>query len=122
MKTFYLFLLMTLCSGYGMSQATLFSEESDVITYMDGKTFYNSGNGIEIQFGYISIYNTYGIKVFNKNDAKNYFINCSIDTYGSYADIFGMNAEDGQNFGFRLFKTKLIVGRGEPDEVTFYLQ
>jgi hypothetical protein len=113
---------MTLCSGYGMSQATLFSEESDVITYMDGKTFYNSGNGLEIQFGYISIYNTYGIKVVNKNDAKNYFINCSIDTYGSYADIFGMNAEDGQNFGFRLFKTKLIVGRGEPDEVTFYLQ
>ena len=110
------------CSIYGISQTTMFTEESDAITYMDGKTFQNNENGLEIQYGYISSYNTYGIKVSNKNGAKFFYINCSIDTNGSYADIFGMSAEDGTNFGFRLYKSKLIVGRGETGEVTFYLK
>jgi hypothetical protein len=104
------------------SQTSLFNEDSDVITFMDGKTFFNSDNGLEIEYGYISSYNTYGIKVLNKNGARFYFINVNITCYGSSADLFGMSEEDGGNFGFRLYKNKLVVGKGEPGEQTFYLK
>ncbi len=104
------------------SQTSLFNEDSDVITFMDGKTFFNSDNGLEIEYGYISSYNTYGIKVLNKNGSRFYFINVNITCYGSSADLFGMSAEDGGNFGFRLYKNKLVVGKGEPGEQTFYLK
>jgi hypothetical protein len=104
------------------SQTSLFNEDSDVITFMDGKTFFNSDNGLEIEYGYISYYNSYGIKVLNKNGARFYFINVNITCYGSSADLFGMSAEDGGNFGFRLYKNKLVVGKGEPGEQTFYLK
>jgi len=104
------------------SQTSLFNEDSDVITFMDGKTFFNSDNGLEIEYGYISSYNTYGIKVLNKNGSRFYFINVNITCYGSSADLFGMSAEDGGNFGFRLYKNKLVVGKGEPEEQTFYLK
>lgn len=104
------------------SQTISFNEVSDVITFMDGKTFFNSDNGLEIEYGYISSYNTYGIKVLNKNGARFYFINVNITCYGSSADLFGMSAEDGANFGFRLYKNKLVVGKGEPGEQTFYLK
>ena len=60
------------------SQTISFNEDSDVITFMDGKTFFNSDNGLEIEYGYISSYNTYGIKVLNKNGARFYFINVNI--------------------------------------------
>jgi hypothetical protein len=33
-----------------------------------------------------------------------------------------MSAENGSNFGFRLYNGKLIVGRGEAGETTFYLK
>ncbi len=104
------------------AQSSLFNEEGQVISYMDGKTFYNSDNGLEIEYGYISSYNTYGIKVKNKNGAKFYFINVNIDTYGSYADLYGMSAENGSNFGFRLFRSKLVVGYGEENESTYFLK
>ncbi len=104
------------------SQTNLFTDESRVITYMDGKTFYNSENGLEVEYGYISSYNTYGIKVKNKNGNKFYFINVAITTYGSFADLEGMSSEDGNNFGFRLYKGKLIVGKGQSGEQTFYLK
>lgn len=94
----------------------------DVLSYMEGKTFFNSSSGLEIEYGYISSYNTYGIKVKNKNGGKFYFINVQITAYGSFADLYGMGASDGSNFGFRLYKGKLIVGRGEDGEQTFYLQ
>jgi hypothetical protein len=106
----------------GFAQTSTFDDEANVISFMDGKTFSNSSNGLDIQYGYISSYNTYGIKVTNKYGDKYYYINCNIDTYGTYADIYGMSPNDGSNFGFRLYKTKLIVGRGEASEVTFYLK
>ena len=102
--------------------AQSFNEESDVVAYMDGKTFYNSENGLEIEYGYIPSYNTYGIKVKNKDGGRFYFINVEITTSydGSYADLYGMSAETGSNFGFRLFKGKLVVGYGEDGAQTFY--
>lgn len=104
------------------AQNSIFNDESNVISYMDGKTFYNEDSGLELEYGYISSYNTYGIKVKNKNGVRFYFINVEITTYGTYADLYGMSAEDGGNFGFRLYKGKLIVGRGETGEQTFYLK
>jgi hypothetical protein len=116
------FLLMTLfISGISFGQTT-FEEESDVISYMQGKTFFNSESGLEIEYGYISSYNTYGIKVKNKFGERFYFINVDISpSYdGRYADMYGMSAETGSNFGFRLFKGKLVVGYGESGAQTFY--
>jgi len=118
-----LLILTMLLLGFVSTKAqNLFNEESNVISYMDGKSFYNSDNGLTIQYGYISSYNTYGIKVKNKEGGQFYFINVEITTYGSFADLYGMSAESESNFGYRLYKGKLIVGRGEPGEQTFLLQ
>jgi len=89
---------------------------------MDGKQFSNVENGLSIGYGYISDYNTYGIKIKNKNGVEFYFINVTIETFGTYADLYGMSAVDGSNFGFRLFKGKLIVGYGEPGASSYYLK
>lgn len=104
------------------SSYSSFDSESDVVSFMDGKTFYNSNLGLSIQYGYISRFNTYGILVRNKFGDVYEYINCDVDAYGSYADIYGMLAETGQNFGFRLFSSKLIVGYGKASEQTFYLE
>jgi hypothetical protein len=104
------------------AQTVYFESDVDVINYMDGKVFYDSNSGLNVEYGYISSYNTYGIKVTNKNDAIFYFINVGIDTYGSSADLFGMSPTTGDNFGFRLFRGKLVVGYDEPEEATFYLK
>jgi hypothetical protein len=122
MKKLLILVTMLISFGSVNAQTSLFSEEGNVINYMDGKKFYNSDNGLEIEYGYISSYNTYGIKVKNKNGAKFYYINVEITAYGSFADLYGMSAEDGSNFGFRLYNGKLIVGRGEAGETTFYLK
>jgi hypothetical protein len=117
-----LILASMLLSFASANAQSLFNEESNVISYMDGKSFYSSDNGLTIEYGYIPSYNTYGIKVKNKDGGKFYFINVKITTYGSFADLYGMSAENGSNFGFRLYSGKLVVGRGEPGEQTFYLQ
>jgi hypothetical protein len=122
MRKLLILTTMFLSIGLAKAQTKLFENESDVVTFMDGKTFYNSDNGLEIEYGYISSYNTYGIKVKNKDGGKFNFINVEITTYGSFADLYGMSADNGSNFGFRLYKTKLIVGRGEEGEKTFYLK
>ena len=116
-------ILATMLCAFGFVNAqSLFVEESNVITYMDGKSFYNSDNGLTIEYGYIPSYNTYGIKVKNKDGGRFYFINVEITTFGTFADLYGMSADNGGNFGFRLYKGKLIVGRGESGEQTFYLK
>ena len=66
--------------------------------------------------------NTYGIKVKNNYGDRFYFINVEITPYGNYADLYGMNAESGSNFGFRVYRDKLIVGLGEAGEQTYYLK
>jgi len=108
-------------NSFLFSQSVYFESDVDVITYMDNKLFHDSSSGLNVEYGYISAYNTYGIKVTNKNDAVFYFINVSIDTYGSSADLYGMSPTTGDNFGFRLFKGKLIVGYGEDEPINFYL-
>lgn len=92
------------------------------MSYMEGKTFYNSDIELEIEYGYISPFNTYGITVKNQEGSKFYFINVDIQSYGSFADLYGMSTEDGKDFGFRLYKDRLIVDRGNPGAYTFYLR
>jgi hypothetical protein len=104
------------------AQSGLFRDESSVTSYLEGKQFYNTANGLEVEYGYISMYTTYGIIVKNASGEKFYFINVTISAYGSFADLYGINVDDGGNFGFRLYQGKLVVGRGEPGEQTFFLR
>ena len=123
MKTLLLILpLLLFFSPDSFSQSEPFTDDGEVISYMEGKSFYNSDNGLEISYGYISAYNTYGIHVLNKNGAKFYFINVEITAYGNSADLYGMSPDDGSNFGFRLFKGKLIVGYGEEGQSSYFLK
>ena len=78
MKKIFLLAFMFFSFGIVNAQSALFEEENNVVSYMEGKTFYNSDNGMEIEYGYISSYNTYGIKVRNKNGVKFYFINVEV--------------------------------------------
>jgi hypothetical protein len=82
------------------SQTSIFNDESRVISYLEGKKFYNLDSGLEIEYGYISAYNTYGIKVVNKNGAKFNFINVEFTPYGYFADLYGMSLDDGSTFGY----------------------
>lgn len=122
MKKLLLVTLLLLTISKINAQNTLFKEESNVVTFMDGKTYFNPSNGLVIEYGYISQYNTYGIKVKNKNGLNFYFINVNISPYGSFADLNGISPENGANFGFRLYRSKLIVGYGNENAVTFYLR
>lgn len=122
MKKLLLLTLLLLTISKINAQNTLFKEESNVVTFMDGKTYFNPSNGLVIEYGYISQYNTYGIKVKNKNGLNFYFINVNISPSGSFADLNGISPENGANFGFRLYRTKLIVGFGNENAVTFYLR
>jgi len=116
------FSLLIISFGQVSAQTNLFEDEMGVLSYMEGKSFYNADNGLTVSYGYLGIYNTYGIKVTNRGGSTFYFINVSIDTYGYFADLYGMSPSDGSNFGFRVYKGKLIVGRGEEGETTFYLK
>lgn len=99
-----------------------FRTEAEVQQYMEGKTYYNSELKIRLQYGYISSYNTYGIKSVNQYGDKYFFVNVNVSPYGSFADLFGISTTDGSRFGFRLYGNKLVVGRGESTEYVFYLE
>jgi hypothetical protein len=122
MKNLLILAIMLLSFGFAKSQSVYFESEIDVISYMEGKVFYDDERGMNIKYGYISSFGTYGITVTNKNNAVFYFINVNIDAYGSSADLYGMSPTSGNNFGFRLFRGKLIVGYGESESVTYYLK
>ncbi len=122
MKKIVLILSMLFSFALVNAQSSVFEEESDVVSFMNSKVFYNSDNGLEIQYTYTSMYNTYAIKVTNKNGVNFFYVNCDITTYGDFADVFGMSPENGSNFGFRVYKNRLIVGRGQAKESTYYLK
>lgn len=117
-----LIILSTVLLSFGFVKAqSSFSDMADVLTFMENKTYYNSEMETELKFGYISSYNTYGIELkSNKSGRTMYFINCDINGYGSFADISGTNTNDGSNFKFRLYNTKIVIGVGEQRQATFY--
>lgn len=119
-----LLLIATILLTFAGAQAqSTFSDMTDVIKFMENKTYYNSDMNTELEFGYISSYNTYGIKLkSNKSGRTMYFTNCDIEVYGSFADVSGTSTSDGSNFKFRLYKTKIVVGVGEQRQATFYLK
>lgn len=119
-----LLLIATILLTFSGAQAqSTFSDMTDVIKFMENKTYYNSDMDTELEFGYISSYNTYGIKLkSNKSGRTMYFINCDIEAYGSFADVSGTSTSDGSNFKFRLYKTKIVVGVGEQRQAIFYLK
>ena len=104
------------------AQSVYFESESDVISYMAGKVFYDNGSGMNIKYGYISSYGTYGIKITNKNNAEYYFINVNINAYGNSADLEGISPTSGDSYSFRLFSGYLIVGYGESQTRTYHLK
>lgn len=117
-----LILLSTVLLSFGFVKAqSSFSDMADVLTFMENKTYYNSEMETELKFGYISSFNTYGIELkSNKSGRTMYFINCDINGYGSFADISGTSTNDGSNFKFRLYNTKIVIGVGEQRQATFY--
>ena len=122
MKQVFFITAIFLSIGIANAQST-FSEETDVISYMKDKTFVNYDMGIELEYGYISQYNTYGITLKNiKSGNKLYYFNCDIKAYGSFADISGMSVTDNSNFRFRLYKNRIIVGTREEKQAIFYLK
>jgi hypothetical protein len=122
MKISTFMVALLILSGVVRAQST-FSDITDVIKFMENKTYNNSDSGVDLEYGYISSFNTYGIKLTNSQTGNTlYFINCDVKTYGSYADISGMNPTDGSNFKFRLYKTRIVVGIGESKQAIFYVK
>lgn len=122
MKKIVLILSMLFSFALVNAQSSVFDTESGVVNFMNSKVFYNTDNGLQIQYTYTSMYNTYAIKVTNKNGVNFFYVNCDITPYGDFADIFGMSPENGSNFGFRVYKNRLIVGRGKANESIYYLK
>ena len=60
MKKIYLLLIcFLLFTNRGLGQ-TNFESESDVLTYLDGKTFYSTDQSVKVKIGYSSTLGTYG--------------------------------------------------------------
>jgi hypothetical protein len=117
----YFALFFALFLGSLNAQYYPFNEESDVINYMEDKAFYNSDVDMVIEFGVIPSLNTIGIKVKNTHGQRFYFINVKITPYSKFADLYGMGVDDGSNFGFRLYKDRLVVGDDGSEQMTFIL-
>ena len=113
-----IYLLLTIFTSN--AQTKLFTKDDDVRVYMENKWFSNP-NGLKINYGYISELNTYGITVKNKHNAKFYYINVNINiSYdGTYAKLNGMSGLDGTDLRFRVYKGKLVVAYGEPEDLIF---
>ena len=61
MKKFYLLLICWFCfAQIGFGQ-TNFESESDVLNYLEGKTFYSTDQTVKVKIGYSSTLNSYGI-------------------------------------------------------------
>ena len=61
MNKIYLFLIcLLLMVNKGFAQ-TNFESESDVLTYLDGKTFYSADQTVKVKIGYSGTLGTYGI-------------------------------------------------------------
>ena len=111
-----LFIILSI-STYAQSPYT---SDTEVIKYLDGKTFADN-TGMKISYGYISSINTIGITITNKQGNKFIYFNCDIKPRGAYCDIKGMSPTNGENFGFRVFKDRLVVGYGQEQSSVFYL-
>lgn len=122
MKKILIFTFFILSNYLVNAQNLTFRDNGSVTSFMEGKIYYNSDTKLEIEYGYISSYNTYGIKVKNNYGDKFYFINVEITAFWNFADLYGMNAESGKNFGFRVYRDKLIIGRGEVGEQIYYMK
>ena len=120
MKT-SLLISMLLLLTITLNAQSPYTSDADVIQYLDGKTFSNDDTGMKISYGYISNANTYGITITNNKGAIFYYINCNIEPHGSWCDIYGMSPENGESFGFRVFRDRLVVGYGKAQSRTFYL-
>ena len=102
--------------------AKYFNDNSDVVTYMENKTFHNPDNGMSIELQYLSVYNTYALVMTNRFGNAFNFINVEVATYSSFADLSAMRVDDGATIQLRLYKGKLVAGAGEADEQTYYLK
>lgn len=119
MKATFITTLFTILFITSYAQSP-YTSETEVIHFLDGKTFAD-GSGMTISYGYISSINTYGITITNKLGNKFIYFNCDIKPRGSYCDIYGMSPSNGETFGFRAFKDRLVVGYGQEQSRTFYL-
>ena len=60
MKNFYLLFICFLTVFSRGNAQTRFESETDVLTYLEGKTFYNDDQSIKVKIGYSSALGTYG--------------------------------------------------------------
>ena len=60
MKKIYLLLICFLLFTNRVFSQTNFESESDVLTYLDGKTFYSTDQSVKVKIGYSSTLGTYG--------------------------------------------------------------
>lgn len=86
-----------------------FTTESQVVSHMSGKDFYNESYQMTVSYEFLPTMNTYGIKCVNGSGEKFYYINCSIRPYGSSADINGADPYSGKSFGFRVYDNRISV-------------
>jgi hypothetical protein len=95
MKKYVLLAILSLFLSAASLKAQSFNENSDVIAYMDGRAFYNSENGLNIELQYLPTYNTYGLVLTNGHDNTTYLINVKVSCYGAFADISAERIDDG---------------------------
>jgi hypothetical protein len=106
MKFIFTFLTSILLNINVLAQ---FSTESQVVTYMSAKEFYNSSYDMKVSYEFLPTMNTYGIKCVNGSNEKFYYINCTVRPYGSSADINGTDPYNGKTFGFRVYNGRISV-------------
>ncbi len=104
------------------SQTTL-RDITDVISFMENKTFYSSEKNLDIKFGFIDSYGTYGISLKSYISGREMkFINIQVDGRGSFADVTGSNPIDGNNFTIRIYNSNKVVVGDSYNSNVYYLK
>jgi hypothetical protein len=103
-----LFLIQVEAKSHGIAP-----KKSDFLSYIEGKRYRNSDMGLTLQYGYISSFNTYGIKVTNKNNVTFNYINCSVrvaydDESATFSSCFDPIEQRGGLGTLYAFKTRII--------------
>ena len=103
-----LILLSMLCVfSLSISAQVNVNSERSVLDYLSKNKFSTTelGAKVNLSYGYISSYNTYGI-ILSNSQGSNYFINVNVRSGYGYAEATGMNTQ-GQDF------TVKITSRGD---------
>ena len=110
--------------GTGFNQLSHVAGQTAIESFVEGRKYKNEDTGLQIQYGYISPYNTYGITFTNSYYNKFYFINCTKDVSSDQQSMIltsCFNPNDGSGVGTVYVYPRRIVVQASDGRLVYDL-